>query len=56
MILTGIADEAGKDIKTQIKAHKELGWDTIELRLVDGKNVACALPEDEFKAVADYVE
>ena len=30
MFLTGIADESGKDIHTQIKAHKELGWDKIE--------------------------
>jgi sugar phosphate isomerase/epimerase len=38
MKLTGIADEAGNHIATQIKAHQQLGWDTIEARFfeVDG--------------------
>jgi sugar phosphate isomerase/epimerase len=35
MILTGIADEAGSHIDTQIKATKELGWSTIEARNVE---------------------
>ena len=56
MILSGIADEAGQDIESQIRAHRELGWEAIELRLVDGKNVAGELPENEFKMVADKVE
>ena len=34
MFLTGIADEAGHDINTQIRAHRELGWTHIELRAV----------------------
>jgi len=56
MILTGIADEAGNGIDRQIEAHKELGWDTIELRLVDGKNVAGELPDAEFERVAERLE
>lgn len=40
MIVTGISDEAGKDIKTQIKAHKELGWNALELRLHNGVNAS----------------
>jgi len=40
VIITGISDEAGKDIKTQIKAHKELGWSALELRLHNGINVS----------------
>ena len=36
MFFTGIADEAGDDIQTQIKAHKELGWKHIELRNISG--------------------
>ncbi len=51
MIISGIADEAGADIATQIRAHKELGWDTIELRLVDGRNAAGELPDAEFDNV-----
>lgn len=55
-VLTGIADEAGSAIETQIAAHKELGWNGIELRLVDGKNVAGALPQDAFESMAAKVE
>ena len=40
MIITGISDEAGKDILTQIKAHKELGWDFLELRIHNGVNAS----------------
>src|SRR4028119_2136566 len=36
MNFSGIADEAGKDLATQIRAHKELGWNYIEVRNVDG--------------------
>lgn len=56
MILTGIADEAGMDIQTQVKAHKELEWDHIELRLVDGKNVAGELPQLEFERMCEVLE
>ena len=56
MILTGIADEAGRDIDTQIRAHKELGWDAIELRLVNGKNVAGELSDSEFDQVCKALE
>jgi sugar phosphate isomerase/epimerase len=56
MILSGIADEAGKDIETQVKAHKELGWDHIELRLIDGRNIAGELPEEGFDRVRNVLE
>ena len=32
MILTGIGDEAGDTLETQIQATRELGWRTIEAR------------------------
>ena len=38
MQLTGISDEAGADIDVQIKAHKELGWNTIESRMIQVGN------------------
>lgn len=47
MIITGISDEAGKDIKTQIKAHKELGWNALELRLHNGVNASTTDFNDE---------
>ena len=40
MFFSGIADEAGDDIATQIKAHTELGWKHIELRNISGVSVA----------------
>ena len=55
MIISGIADEAGKDIESQIRAHKELGWKAIELRFIDGVNVAADLPDAEFENVAEKV-
>ena len=39
MYFSGISDEAGQDIDTQIKAHRELGWNYVELRTVDGENI-----------------
>lgn len=36
--LTGFADEAGSDLADQIRAHQELGWDTIEMRMVGDVN------------------
>lgn len=43
MIITGISDEAGKDIKTQIKAHQELGWNALELRNHNDVNASTTL-------------
>jgi len=39
MYFSGISDEAGSSIEKQIAAHKELGWDSLELRLIDGTNL-----------------
>ena len=51
MFISGIADEAGKPIETQIKAHKELGWEHIEIRMVGPDNLT--LCDD---ATFDHVE
>ena len=50
MFFSGISDEAGQNIDTQIKAHQELGWSHMELRLVDGTNIT-ALDDAVFDAV-----
>lgn len=55
MFFSGIADEAGRDIATQIRAHQELGWDHIELRMVDGKNIT-QLSDPEFETVVRALE
>ncbi len=52
MYLTGIADEAGKTIDLQIKAHQLLGWKYLELRTVEGYNLA-SLPAAKYREVFD---
>lgn len=54
--LTGIADEAGASLDVQIKAHQELGWDSIECRGVelDGvKGNLHEIPDALFDQVCD---
>lgn len=46
---TGFADEAEKSLAGQISTLKEVGWSSIELRLLDGKNVV-DLTDDEWNA------
>ncbi len=52
MFFSGIADEAGKDLETQVRAHLELGWKHIELRNIDGIGVA-DLCERNFEQIAE---
>jgi len=51
---TGISDEAGQPIDVQIKAHRELGWTHLELRLVDGENLT-AVSDEKFDEVYEKV-
>ena len=48
--LTGIADESGAGIREQIANHRELGWNSLELRNVDGLG-ACEMPDEAFEKV-----
>jgi len=52
MYYSGISDEAGKSIDVQIRAHQTLGWNRLELRVVDEFNLA-TLPEDKFQIVSE---
>lgn len=56
MYFSGICDEAGKSIATQIRAHKELGWEHMELRRVteDGGGVSTC-SDAEFDKVYDEI-
>ena len=54
MFFSGISDEAGQAIETQIKAHQEIEFDHMELRLVDGQNIT-EIPDDKFDEVLDKV-
>jgi sugar phosphate isomerase/epimerase len=60
MNLTGIGDEAGAALETQIVAHRALGWRQIELRAVQiegfvGGNVH-DIAEDAFERAAHLLE
>lgn len=55
MFFSGISDESGQAIATQIKAHESLGWDHLELRMVDGTNIT-QLEDAAFDAVVAAVE
>jgi sugar phosphate isomerase/epimerase len=50
MFLSGIADEAGSPLETQIRAHKELGWKHIEIRAVNDTTLALA-DEKQFEEI-----
>jgi len=60
MYLTGISDEAGVELDTQIKATKELGWHTIEARSIKVGNWPVAnihdLPEPAFDITAQKLK
>ena len=54
--LTGIADEAGASLDVQIKTHQDLGWDSIESRVVeiDGvKGNLHEIPDAAFDKVCE---
>jgi len=60
MYLTGIADEAGAAIETQIRAIKELGWNAIEARTVQAGDFPPGnihdIPEAAFERVVAKLE
>jgi len=53
--ITGIADEGSATIAGQIDLHRMFGWNTIELRTVEGTNV-CEMDDDSFNTVAEAIE
>ena len=55
MKFTGFADEAGSDIRTQVEATKELGWQYIESRNIDGTNIH-DISNGDFNGVCNYLE
>jgi sugar phosphate isomerase/epimerase len=55
MVITGIADEGSPELKDQIRIHRELGWNTLELRLI-GKINICAIDDQAFDGVCRTLE
>ncbi|QYR23485.1 sugar phosphate isomerase/epimerase [Paenibacillus sp. sptzw28] len=45
VMLSGLSDEAGPLLETQLQAHLSLGWQEIELRSVEGQAIADWEPE-----------
>ncbi len=60
MIFTGIGDEAGNSLETQIRATKELGWKHIEFRNVEVPGFANGsihdIAPDAFDTLCDILE
>ena len=55
MYYTGFADEAASDLDGQIRATRELGWEYIESRNVDGRNIH-DISDAEFDRVRGRLE
>ncbi len=52
---SGIADEAGSSLQTQIRAHRELGWKYLEIRNVDGEQLT-DLSDQKFDEICAQLE
>lgn len=55
MFFSGIADEAGRNLDTQIRAHLELGWHHIEIRNVGGIQFT-EVSDGEFEEIAAQLQ
>jgi sugar phosphate isomerase/epimerase len=55
MYLTGITDEAADDLDGQIRACRELGWEWIDLRTIDGVNIT-NISDAEFDRLLEKLD
>ena len=55
MYLSGIADEASQNLETQIEVTKKLGWNAIESRFIDGKNIH-DISDEAFEKVCETLD
>ncbi|MCC5844531.1 MAG: sugar phosphate isomerase/epimerase [Verrucomicrobia bacterium] len=55
MKLTGISDEAGATLAEQIHAHQVLGWDHLELRKIEDRQVSL-LTDEECAGVSEQLQ
>ncbi len=55
MKLTGFTDEAASGIDQQIQVTKDLGWNYLSARMIDGTNIH-DLSEEAFEAVCEKLE
>lgn len=54
-VYSGIADEAGKDVETQVRAHRELGWTALDVRTVDGRQFT-DVSDADFDRILGVIE
>lgn len=52
---TGISDEGADKLTDQISLHKKLGWDSMEIRTIDGVNI-CEMSDSSFSRVGDLIQ
>lgn len=52
---SGFADEAGSTIEEQIKATKELGWNNIDVRFINGVNLT-DIDDEQFEVVCNALQ
>ena len=52
---SGISDEAGQAIETQVERHDELGWDPLDSQLVDGTNIT-QISDPAFDQVCEVLQ
>lgn len=55
MYLTGFADEASQDFDRQLEATKALGWNAIESRNINGKNIH-DISDEDFEVVCQKLD
>ncbi len=51
---TGISDEGADKFVDQISLHNQLGWDSMEIRTVEGLNI-CEMPDNNFNKIFDVL-
>ena len=56
LTLSGLADEASDDLAGQISANQAIGWASIELRLIGGKQTSWQISDAEFETVASSLD
>jgi sugar phosphate isomerase/epimerase len=56
IVVSGLADEAGDDIETQLKAHLDLDWRSIELRRINGRMLTVDLDDSAFNHALAQIE
>ena len=52
---TGISDEGAVSLNDQIKMHRDLGWNSLEIRTIDGKNIS-EMPDEDFEKAYDILQ